>query len=86
MSTAATQAGILQFGALCFFCLPRPESQFALSFAAVPGFRYTIERADRLDTATRIPWLGPLFATTARIGVSDPDIANTTRFYRIRTE
>jgi hypothetical protein len=60
--------------------------QTTLSFATLPGFHYTVECADYLDSTPWRPCAGPLFAADSQLTVTDPDAAIQSRFYRIRVE
>jgi hypothetical protein len=63
----------------------RDGGETSFTFRSIPGFRYTIERTDRLESVVWSPLPGPLFATDERTTVTDPN-ANEAGFYRIRTE
>jgi hypothetical protein len=66
--------------------IAREGERVQLTFAAVPGFRYVVERTNRLDPTDWKPSLEPVQATGAELSVSDTDPMGQARFYRIRTE
>ena len=60
--------------------------QTSLSFTTVPGFRYAVECAERLDAAVWRPCAGPYFAHDTQLTASDPAATPPARFYRVRVE
>jgi hypothetical protein len=56
-----------------------------LTFSTVPGFRYTIERANELDG---LPWLsfsGSILAISNNLTFAGPALESR-QYYRVRTE
>jgi len=64
----------------------RNDGRTSLSFSTVPGFRYSVESIDRLDSPAWALCLGPFFATGDQLTVSDPSPPDPLRFYRVRSE
>ncbi len=62
----------------------RHDEATTLSFTSLPGFRYTVERANQVETNAWNPWRGPIFATTDQMTVTD-FTSNAMQFYRVQT-